>query len=205
MPDYSLNLAHNYTAHSIIINLVGNSKSILEVGCASGYLSNIFTNAGCKVTAIEIDKTRAEKAKPFCQRVVIGSIEDEQTLRAAKGQYDVILFADILEHLRYPEKVLIHLKSYLKENGYIIVSLPNVSNWKIRMNLIRGKLSYTEEGILDRTHLRFFTLETARKMLEECGFHIEKFLPGATRMPRFLVQLWPTLFAVHLIFKARKS
>ncbi len=205
MPDYSLNLAHDYTAHALVIDLVGKGKKILEVGCASGYLSKIFKNNECRVTGVEINISSAEIANEFCDRVILGSIEEESTIRAVEGTYDVIVLADVLEHLRTPERVLKALYSFLNKDGFLVVSLPNIANWKIRFNLLLGKFRYTNDGILDKSHLRFYTVKTARQMIEKCGYRIDKFLSGATRMPHFLVRWWPGLFAVHLIFKARKS
>jgi 2-polyprenyl-3-methyl-5-hydroxy-6-metoxy-1,4-benzoquinol methylase len=205
VPKYSLNLAHDYTAHALVIGLVGRGKKILEVGCASGYLSKIFKKNRCSVTGVEINISSAELAKEFCDRVVIGSIEEESTIRAVEGTYDVIVLADVLEHLHTPERVLTDLYSSLNEDGFLVVSLPNIANWKIRFNLLAGTFRYTNDGILDKSHLRFYTIKTARHMIEKSGYRIEQFIPGATRMPHLLVRWWPGLFAVHLIFKARKS
>lgn len=198
-------MAHDYTAHSIIINLAGRNKKVLEVGCASGYLSKILSGAGCDVTAIEIDPQQAEKAKPHCSRVVVGSADDQAVLKEVEDRYDIILFADIIEHLLFPEKTIMRLKTYLKERGFIIVSVPNVANWKIRMNLLIGRFEYADEGIMDSTHVRFYVIKTIRQLLEKSGLRIETFVPGATRMPKFLLKMFPSLFAVHLIFKAVKS
>lgn len=205
MAEYALNVAHNYTAHSIIIDLVGKDNKVLEVGCASGYLSNIFKADGCEVTAIEIDPEQAEKARPYCSRVISGSAEDAAVLAQADGAYDVILFADIIEHLVSPEKTIAHLLPFLKEDGCVIVSVPNVANWRIRLDLLLGKFHYAPEGIMDRTHVRFYTIETIRGLLEQCGLRVDRFIPGATRMPEFLVKAMPSLFAVHLIFRALRA
>lgn len=205
MAGYALNVAHNYTAHSIIIDLVGKDKKVLEVGCSSGYLSNIFKAAGCEVTAIEIDPEQAEKARPYCSRVITGSAEDAAVLGQADGSYDVILFADIIEHLMSPEKTIAHLLPFLKEDGCVIVSVPNIANWRIRLDLLLGKFHYAPEGIMDMTHVRFYTIETIRSLLENCGLRVDRFIPGATRMPEFLVNAMPSLFAVHLIFRALRA
>ncbi len=204
MAHYGLNIAHPHTAHATIIRLVGSAKRILEVGCSAGYLSEMFTHTGCTVTAIELDQAEAEKARPYCSRIIIGSIEDPNILQAAAGTYDVIVCADVLEHLRSPLSVLERLGSYLHEDGCFIVSLPNVANWKVRISLLLGRFEYADEGILDRTHLRFFTIASARQLLERAGCQIDQFHPAATRMPLFLVRSFPSLFAVHLIFRARK-
>ena len=86
--------------------------------------------------------------------------------------YDVVLFGDTLEHLPDPGAVLARLRSRLKPGGALVVSLPNVANWAIRLSLLAGRFRYTDRGILDRTHLRFFTRRTLIELLEGAGFRV---------------------------------
>ena len=85
--------------------------------------------------------------------------------------------------------------------GYAVISLPNIANWKTRIGLLFGRFDYQEEGILDGTHLRFFTKRSAEAMIRGAGYEVLEFHPGATRMPEVLLKAWPTLCAVHLVFK----
>ena len=88
-------------------------------------------------------------------------------------KFDKVLLQDVLEHLRYPESVLKDCTRVLKPNGQVVVSVPNIANITVRLSLLFGKFEYTDRGILDKTHLRFFTQKTARRMLEECGYEIQ--------------------------------
>ena len=92
---------------------------------------------------------------------------------ALRGKtFDKVLLMDVLEHLRVPEKLLWGCRSLLKPNGHLIVTVPNVANITVRLMLLFGRFHYTERGILDKTHVRFFTRKTARKMLKEHGYRI---------------------------------
>ncbi|MHA1377704.1 MAG: class I SAM-dependent methyltransferase [Candidatus Helarchaeota archaeon] len=167
-------LVNPYTAHSKILEFIGNNKTILEVGCATGYLTRKFKEKNCKVTGIEIDPNSAEFAKPYCEQFIVGDIEEMSDLPLEKSYFDFILFADVLEHLKYPLKTLVKLKRYLKSNGRIFVSLPNVANYRVRLNLLVGRFDYTEIGLLDKSHIRFFTISTSKQLIQNAGLKLEK-------------------------------
>jgi len=115
--------------------------------------------------------------------------------------FDVVVMADVLEHLRRPEQTLLRMREFLRPGGYGVVSVPNIANFRIRLGLLLGRFEYEDEGILDRTHLRFFTKRSAQVMIEGAGYEVLEFHPGATRMPSVCLRVWPTLCAVHLVFK----
>jgi glycosyltransferase involved in cell wall biosynthesis/SAM-dependent methyltransferase len=166
---------------------VGKDKKVVEFGCSSGCMSEILKNEfGCQVVGIELDPEDAKKAKAFCKEVIAGDIEKfEWCDRLSAGFFDVAIFADVLEHLKDPPAVLERVKPFLKEDGYILVSVPNIANIAIRLELLLGSLEPEELGILDRTHLRYFTRKTLIQMMEGAGFYIdlvdytEKGLPEA--------------------------
>lgn len=198
-----------HAAHWMCLDLIDGGGTVLEVGCATGYLSIELKAKGCKVIGLEVDPEMAEEARLYCDKVILGNAEDVKL--PYKEYFDVILYADVLEHLRNPLEVLIRFKSYLKQNGYIVVSIPNVANWFVRLSLLFGKFNYSSKGcaILDPGHLRFFSLKTTREMLEKAGFKITHLditadLPGSSRFPftRTLLKLWKNLFAVQFIIKA---
>ena len=160
---------------------------MVEFGCSSGFMSEILKNEfGCEVVGIELDPEDAKEAKAFCKEVIVGDIEKfEWCDRLPAGFFDVAIFADILEHLKDPVTVLQRVKPFLKEEGYILVSVPNIANIAIRLELLLGSLEPEELGILDRTHLRHFTRKSLIQMIEGAGFSIhsvdytEKGLPAA--------------------------
>ncbi|HLD78316.1 MAG TPA: methyltransferase domain-containing protein, partial [archaeon] len=128
-------------------------------------------------------------------KVWVGDVEK----MALKGSYEAVLLADVLEHLREPERLLLRLKPRLTENGFLLVSIPNVANWKVRLQLVRGRWRYTDTGILDRTHLRFYTHRTARTLLEDAGYRIV--WEGHTGF-RGRARHRPGLLAFQFLFKA---
>ena len=184
-----------------MLRLVGGGKPVLEIGPATGYLSRCLVEAGCRVTAIEADPESAEAARQPGVHLMCGSVEDEEVLRQIHGTFDVVILADVLEHLRRPEQTLRRMRDFLNPGGYAVVSVPNIANVRTRIGLLFGRFDYEDEGILDRTHLRFFTKRSAETMIRGAGFEVREFHPGATRMPGLFLRAWPTLCAVHLAFK----
>jgi len=205
-----------YGAHKRIVQLTGKNKKVLDVGCATGQVAKKLIENKCEVVGIEIDDESAQLAKKYCKDVIIGDIETLETLPYPEKYFDVIIFADILEHLKDPQAVLLKLKKYLRKDGYILCSIPNIAHIYIRLNLLLGKWEYRDAGILDRTHLRFFTRKTAIKLIEQAGykiveiyytpwiplFKLRKFHFGK-RLEYYIARLFPTLFALQIIIKAK--
>jgi SAM-dependent methyltransferase len=149
------------------------SCSKLEVGCATGQMSRRLVENGCEVIGIEINEESAKIAKEYCNDLLVCDIEAIENLPYHDS--DFILLLDVLEHLRSPLATLKKLKAYLNEGGCIIVSLQNVANWRVRWDLLFGKFEYSEYGILDKTHLRFFNEKSAKELLQHAGFDIIEF------------------------------
>jgi len=157
-----------------LLRLVDNNKSVLEIGCASGVQSKVLVEVlGCNVTGIEIDAAAAEEARRFCDSVIVGDIE-QLDLAAAIGdrQYDVVILADVLEHLKYPENVLEKIKPFLADDGYVVASIPNIVHASIIYEMTKGNFDYRKFGLLDDTHIRFFTKKTIYQVFERSGFAI---------------------------------
>jgi 2-polyprenyl-3-methyl-5-hydroxy-6-metoxy-1,4-benzoquinol methylase len=145
---------------------------VFEGGVSSGYFASVLTRAGLRVDGHELDPVAAERARRVCERVYEGDLEqfDADEL---EGMYDVLLFGDTLEHLADPVTVLQRLSKHLAPTGTLVVSVPNIANWAIRLSLLTGRFRYTDRGILDRTHLRFYTRVTLVEMLETAGFRVQ--------------------------------
>lgn len=163
-----------YGAHQKIIKYVGSNKKVLDVGCADGYLGKEFKNNGCFVVGIEGMAQRIKTAREILDDVVTGNIEGVKTLPYPENFFDVIVFADVLEHLMMPEAVLANFKKYLKKEGSIIISVPNIARIDVRLKLLLGKFNYAQGGILDKTHLRFFTLDSIQRLLIESGYVVTR-------------------------------
>ena len=198
-----------YAAHRMCIDLIDTGKTVLDVGCATGYLSAKLREKGCRVIGLEVDPEMAGIAKANCDEVVCGNAEVIEL--PFKDYFEVVLYADVLEHLRNPLEVLTRFKKYLKKGGCIVISIPNVANWFVRFSLMFGNFNYSSKGcaILDSGHLRFFTLKTIREIIERAGFQITFLditvdLPGSSRFPfiRAIAKFWKELFAVQFIIKA---
>lgn len=173
--DKKLTNKHMPKEYQIVLNIVGANKEVLEVGCHTGYFTELLKKNGCNVICVEINQEAAMIAKKIANKIIIGDIEDESIYNQINQKFDVILFMHVLEHLINPWKVLCDIKQFLKEDGYILVTIPNIACWSIRKVLFfKGKFEYTETGIMDKSHLRFFTFETAKKMFIEAGYKIEK-------------------------------
>ena len=176
------NTLRPYSIDAQSVALIEKNKRVLEIGCATGFMSEHFTQQlKCTVIGVEINPEQAEQAKKKCHNILIGNIEDDRTLLEVKkksqalGGIDIIFASSILEHLTDPKKVLIELREIIVKDGFIVVTLPNVAHWSIRKNLLLGKFDYEEYGIMDNTHLRFFTIKTGRRLIEQAGYKIVYF------------------------------
>ena len=156
------------SVHADVVRLVGDAPRVLELGPATGYMSRVFSERGSAVVGIEVDPEMAERAGQFCERIVVGDL-DRLDLAAELGEerFDAIVAADVPEHLRDPLDALNRLRPYLKPDGCFVISVPNVAHGSVRLALLSGHFDYSDIGLLDATHLRFFTRETVEQMLDE--------------------------------------
>jgi len=165
-----IDLSNTNTSHFHMLELVGHNKRVLDVGCASGYLARILVDRGCTVSGVEIDAEAAEHARPILDRLVVGDLERiDLTQEFEPSSFDVILFGDILEHLRDPLSPLAQAKKLLAPGGYVVISIPNIGHGAVRLALLEGKWNYGPLGLLDETHLRFFTRENLNELLYRAG------------------------------------
>lgn len=156
-----------------VLNWVPENSSVLEFGCATGYMGHYLNEQKkCTIVGVEKDSASAQKASRYYKKIIEGDLDNPAVLNAIDGQYDVVLFVAILEHLIDPKKVLSQIRQFVKPNGMLIVTLPNVAHWSIRMMLLKGNFNYSDYGILDRTHLRFFNLKAAQALVADAGYEI---------------------------------
>ncbi|MEM2618596.1 MAG: class I SAM-dependent methyltransferase [Candidatus Hadarchaeales archaeon] len=186
------------------MKLVGKNKKVLDVGCSTGFLARLFKKNGCYVCGIEIDREAAEIAKKYCDKIIVKDVEQIKNLPYPPGFFDVIVYGDVLEHLKRPDLVLLNLRKYLTPKGIVIASIPNIAYWGIRLKLLFGKFDYRERGILDPGHLRFFTKTSIIQLFKDAGFKIIKI--GATGWRfHWLRELFPTLLSNQFIVAARRT
>ena len=209
-----------------LAQLVGDRHAVVDAGCAVGYIGEHLRaiQSSRWLAGIEIDPTAAEQARTYYDQVIVGSLEDESVWNRLERDVDAMIFGDVLEHTSDPIRVLRMAGARMKADGVVVISMPNIAHFRIRLNLLAGRFDYQEWGIMDRTHLRFFTLASATKMVEASGFEvtmseaIAAYPPveegpvisrlgraGKARVRRMLGVIRPTLFANQFILVGRKS
>lgn len=158
-------------AHVLAIGRVPANSRVLDLGAADGSVARVLKAMGCSIWGVEIDPLAAEHARSVCEEVIIGDVETLDLVDCFGGrQFDVILMLDILEHLSNPVSVLKRLKPILADGGWGIISLPNVAHISLRLSLLDGHFTYTDTGLLDRTHLRFFDRAGVDHLLASAGW-----------------------------------
>jgi 2-polyprenyl-3-methyl-5-hydroxy-6-metoxy-1,4-benzoquinol methylase len=156
------------SVHADVVRLVDSASRVLELGPATGYMSRAFAAAGSTVVGIELDPDMAERAEEFCERVIVGDLDTlDFGAELREERFDAIVAADVLEHLKDPLAVLNRLRPFLKPDGFFVISVPNVAHGSVRLALLSGRFQYGDIGLLDSTHLRFFTRETLERLLDE--------------------------------------
>ncbi|HEX5927553.1 MAG TPA: class I SAM-dependent methyltransferase [Baekduia sp.] len=177
-PYAGLVAAHGLSAaHRLVLAEVPDGARVLDVGCATGYLAAELARRGCTVDGIEFDPVAAQQARAHCREVVVGDLEAPSTHAGVQrmltgARPDVIICADVLEHLHDPWTVLAWLGTLLAPGGRAVISVPNIAHWTARRALLRGRFDYTDHGLLDRTHLRFFTRASAAELARRAGFAV---------------------------------
>ena len=156
------------------LNFIGVGKSVLEFGCSTGYFSEALQKKGCIVVGVEINPIAAKLAEDFCVQVIVADLDVGDIEERVKGmKFDVISFGDVLEHLKDPWQVLRDVRSLLKPSGYVVASIPNIAHGAIRLDLLKGNFNYSDSGLLDKTHLRFFTRKTVYELFAKSGYSVE--------------------------------
>lgn len=169
---YIYKKADPYSSHAQIVRWIEQERpaEVLEIGTATGYLTSEMTKRGCAVVGVEADPKMAEIARQHCREMLVGDVETVDL--KGLGVFDAIVFGDVLEHLRDPRDILQKVSGMLKPGGKVLISLPNIANIWVRLNLLFGRFNYSRVGILDETHLRFFTLHTMKQLAAESGLDV---------------------------------
>jgi methionine biosynthesis protein MetW len=197
---------------------------VLDVGCGTGSVA-LVANRGKDndVWGIEPDPERAALARARGLNIHCGFLD--RPFIARHGPFDVVVLADVVEHVASPGELLSLAASALSPGGTMFISVPNVAHWSVRLSLLRGRFDYTETGLLDATHLRWFTEKTIRSLCRNCGLEILsiqhtagmglqeydafpwKLLPRRPKrlLVRILVRCLPHLFACQYLLRVRRS
>jgi ubiquinone/menaquinone biosynthesis C-methylase UbiE len=207
----------------LIEMLDGDAGQVLDVGCGAGDNAELVRSRlpGCQVHGITHSVAEAELAKRRMATCSVWDIEGDIPVELNAMRFDTIIFSHVLEHLRDPELVLCKFSRLLKSGGTVLIAVPNVLSWTMRWQFLRGDFEYRSEGVLDDTHLRFFTYLTAdRYLLSKCPelklvskgvtgsvplWWFRRYLlpkKGSEFIDKLGCRLWPNLFGGQILLKA---
>ncbi len=176
---------------ALIARFPPNARLALDVGCGSGAHARVLSAQGCLVDGITLSHVEQSDALPYCRRCWIHDLESG-LLREIGDGYDLAIPSHVLEHLRWPDRLLQENRSVpLPDHGRLLCALPNVLFYKNRLRLLAGRFEYEESGIMDASHFRWFTFDSAARLIEQAGFKIlEHFGDGSAPLP-FVRRLLP--------------
>jgi 2-polyprenyl-3-methyl-5-hydroxy-6-metoxy-1,4-benzoquinol methylase len=158
------------SSHTLIVEMVGEGARVLDVGCASGYLGTGLIAHGCEVSGVEIDPEDAEKARAVLREVKVANLNESVLDDLFEpASFDRVVFGDVLEHLLDPARAVRSAARLLRPGGAVVISVPNVAHGSLRLALLQGRWDYTDTGLLDRTHVSFFTYDSLMAMLHDEG------------------------------------
>ncbi len=195
----------------LTLNMIPAHSKVLELGCATGYHSQYLQEVKhCRVIGVDAEKAVAAKAKSHLQHLIIANLDEQKTWLKIKrhAPYDVVLASNVIEHLLDPWLVLEKIRSVLKPQGHAVIAVPNIAFWRSRLRLLQGKWEYEDYGIFDRTHTKFFTLDSLRQALINAGLKpiAEGYDPaGGAKWLTPILKLFPNAYAHQIVIKAVKT
>lgn len=203
-----------YSSLCKIFRQIPLESKVLEIGCGSGRLANLLTiKKRCEVYCIEKNPLMSGIAKNKCKEMHVVDVEKAELPFEAEA-FDCIILLNVLEHLKDPDSLLGNLRKYLKSDGFLIFSVPNIVNWYSRLSILLGKFEYADGGVFEKTHLHFYTLKSAKKLAIDSRYDIE-WLDVTPSIYLYKEKLnfywyglsvaWKNLFADEFIIRARKG
>ena len=201
---------HSLNIDKQTVNLIPEAAKILEIGCATGFMGK-YLEVKKKNTVIGVEKSHDEflEAKKVLSKVINGDIEDASVIKSImkEGSFDVVLASALIQHLRNPLAALKTWRKFLKKDGFLIITGSNITHWTIRKKILFGDFTYEDYGLLDNTHLHFYTPKTFKKLIKDAGYKIvdykEDYVGGG--YPKISIighKLFPDLFTYQMVIKA---
>ncbi|MDO9069258.1 MAG: class I SAM-dependent methyltransferase [Deltaproteobacteria bacterium] len=222
MKDDKLIYGRGWSQH-VIDAVAGKNLAILDVGCGAGGTGQKLEELGHKVYGLDLCPVSVKEASARITMAGVINLDQSSSLPFEKNYFDRALFADILEHVYSPRHALELVRPYLRNDGKIIISIPNAANYVIRFNLLLGRFSSGDSPIIgDPGHIRFFTLKSISDLVRQTGYVIESVdctagiylplgglhiggVPVVQRMREFISRAWKTMFATQFLIVARKN
>lgn len=189
--------------HKIMANYISDGTTILDVGCGTGALARVLERKDVKLYGVDSDRECAKMARTYYENVLICDVE-RCDFPFVEKSFDIIVFADVLEHLKRPDVILRKAKSLLMRNGFVLVSIPNVVNWITRLQILFGNFNYWDAGPCDKTHLRFFTKRSIIMVFESAGYLVTE-IKHTVSPPSFRLKplkRLPIQFAQYVLYNA---
>lgn len=154
------------------------SASILEIGCGTGATGALALHEGrCgRYVGVELFETAAAQARRVLSEVIVGNVETLD-FDWQPASFDAVIFSEVLEHLMHPSDVLTAISRFVRPGGLLLASSPNISHWRVVRELISGRFELADQGVFDRTHLRWFTPQSFAELIEDAGFVISEMGP----------------------------
>ncbi len=204
----SVHYGIGHTRLNRIMSLVGRDpgRTVLDIGCASGYLGKLIKDLGNHVDGVEVSAAAADEARKKLDTVYVFDIEQEWPEDIAHNTYDLMLCTEVLEHVFDPAQVLRSASQLLKSGGSIIISTPNFMSWMNRVKFLFGRFEYADQGVFDFGHIRFFTYAYLKKVLKENNLVIadERHIVFPGKLTK-IIKRWPSLFAHQFVLKVTKA
>ena len=205
--DKSVAYGMSHTRRSRILKLVGNpeNKKVLDIGCASGYMGSRLKEAGAYVVGVDISSKAIDIAKGRLNEAYL--VEPGQILPPGnRDLFDIVLLTEVIEHIFDPVPILSEIREHINAGGFLIITPPNFMTWTNRLRFLFGNFRYADQGMFDFGHIRWFTYQYLKEIIQKSGFKIEIeehiIFPGKlTKVLKF----WPSFFASQFVVKARKA
>lgn len=188
---------------------------VLDIGCATGFMGRYLREKkNCIVVGLEMRGEEARKARKVLNEVIEGDVQDPLITRdvlaiTQRRKFDIVLATSLIEHVVSPDNAVKVMMKLLKADGKLVVTTPNVAHWSMRLSLLRGKFDYSDYGILDNTHVHFFTIKTFRELFERNGLKVQKLQidaegGGFPRISLALAPFLPNVFAYQMLVVATR-
>ena len=177
--------SNEYEVHQLALGLIADHSRVLDIGCATGCFAKELSKKKCEVWGLDDNGEAVKNARKYCKKALVVNVDIHGSFKLPKKYFDYVIMLDVIEHLVHPENVLSMLQPHLKDGGKVILSTPNIAHASIRLMLLKGEFQYTSLGIMDNTHVHFYTRSSFGDLLKKAGLRVLKMIPtnGMCKVP----------------------